>query len=162
MSSAYSWGFAGGAGQGLEERRPGRQVPAGREDPPGDSGAVAYLCELGELLVFGLVQHPLLECIQPFVQLQGKRGELRVERADQRVQGPDRMAREAGGVWRRHRRAAPALRTAPAACRAATRIGSHTGAKGGAYARSRAVISSTVIRFQSAVAAVSIRLADPS
>ncbi len=60
------------------------------------------------------------------------------------------------------RRSEPALRTAPAACRAATRIGSHTGENGGAYARSRAVISSTVIRFHSAVAAVSIRLADPS
>ncbi len=62
----------------------------------------------------------------------------------------------------RHRRSDPALRTAPAACRAATRIGSHTGANGGAYPRSRAVISSTVIRFHSATAAVSIRLADPS
>jgi Domain of unknown function (DUF397) len=63
---------------------------------------------------------------------------------------------------RGHCRAAAARRTAPAACRAATRIGSQTGANGGAYARSRAVISSTVIRFHSAVAAVSIRLADPS
>ena len=36
------------------------------------------------------------------------------------------------------RRSAPAWPTAPAACRAATRIGSHTGANGGAYARCRA------------------------
>jgi hypothetical protein len=57
---------------------------------------------------------------------------------------------------------APFWRTAAAACRAATRIGSHTGENGGAYARSRAVISSTVMRFHSAVAAVSIRFADPS
>src|SRR5580700_9389269 len=57
---------------------------------------------------------------------------------------------------------APAWRTAAVARRAATRIGSHTGENGGAYARSRVVISSTVMRFHSAVAAVSIRLADPS
>jgi hypothetical protein len=38
------------------------------------------------------VQHPLLEYIQPFVQLQGKCGELGVKRVDQRVQRPDRVA----------------------------------------------------------------------
>jgi len=41
-------------------------------------------------------------------------------------------------------------------------MGSQTGENGGAYARSRAVISSTVMWFQRAVAAVSMRLAEPS
>jgi hypothetical protein len=60
------------------------------------------------------VQHPLLECIEPFVQLQGKRGELGVKRADQRVQRPDRVAAKlrldraclARGIKGRARRAA--------------------------------------------------------
>ena len=35
-------GFAGGAGQGLDERRPGREVPAWREDPADHRGAAPY------------------------------------------------------------------------------------------------------------------------
>ena len=50
--------------------------------------------DLGQFLVVGLVQYPLFEYIQPFVQLQGQRGELGVERADQRMQHPDRVAAE--------------------------------------------------------------------
>ena len=64
----------------------------GREDPPGDRGPALYRGDLGQLLVVGVVQHPLPECIQPLVQLQGERGELGVQRADQRVQRPDRVA----------------------------------------------------------------------
>ena len=58
-------GFAGGARQGLDERRPGREVPAWREDPPDDRGPAPYHGDLGQLLVVGFVQHPLLGCIQP-------------------------------------------------------------------------------------------------
>jgi hypothetical protein len=46
-------GFAGGAGQGLDERRPGGEVPAWREDPPGDRGPAPYRGDLGQLLVVG-------------------------------------------------------------------------------------------------------------
>ena len=34
-------GVAGGAGQGLDQRCPGRQVPAGGEDSAGDRGSAA-------------------------------------------------------------------------------------------------------------------------
>ena len=85
-------GLAGGAGQGLDERRPGREVSAWRDDPPGDCGPAPYHVDLGQLLVIGLVQHLLLECIQPFVELQGKSRRLGVKRADQRVQRADRVA----------------------------------------------------------------------
>jgi len=53
-------GFAGGTGQGLDERRPGRKVPAWRDDPPGHRGPAPYRGDFGQLLVVGLVQHPLL------------------------------------------------------------------------------------------------------
>jgi len=52
--------------------------------------------DLGELLVVGLAQHPLLERIQPFVQLEAQRGELGVERADHRMQRRDRVAGQLG------------------------------------------------------------------
>jgi hypothetical protein len=89
-------GFIGGAGQGLDEGGPGREVPAGGDGPPDHRGAVPYRGDLGQLLVVGLVQHPLLERVQSFVQLEDKRGELGVKRADHRVQRPDRVASELG------------------------------------------------------------------
>lgn len=55
-------------------------------------GPVPYRGDLGELFVVGLEQHPLLERIQPFVQLEGKRGELGIKRADYRMQRTNRVA----------------------------------------------------------------------
>ncbi len=114
MSSAYSWVSLVAPGRGLDEGRPGRELPAWREDPPGDRGPAPYRGDLGQLLVVGLVQQPLPECIQPFVQLQGKCGELGVKRADQWMQRPDRVASKlrldraclAQGIKGRARRAA--------------------------------------------------------
>jgi hypothetical protein len=88
--------FAGGAGQGLDERRPGGEVPAGRDGPADHRGPVPYPGDLGQLLLVGLAQYPLLEHVQPLVQLEDKRGELGVERADQRMQRPDRVAARLG------------------------------------------------------------------
>jgi hypothetical protein len=53
---------------------------------------VPYRGDLGELVVVGLAQDPLLELVQPFVQLEDKRGELGVKRADDRMQRADRIA----------------------------------------------------------------------
>jgi hypothetical protein len=89
-------GFVGGAGQGLDEGGPGREVPAGGDGPPDHRGAVPYRGDLGQLLVVGLVQHPLLERVQSFVQLEDKRRELGVKRADHRVQRLDRVASKLG------------------------------------------------------------------
>jgi hypothetical protein len=66
--------LAGGAGQGLDERYPGGQVPAGDEGPPGHRGPVAYRGDLGQFLVVGLAEDPLLELIQPLVQPEGRAG----------------------------------------------------------------------------------------
>ena len=55
-----------------------------------------YRGDLGQLLVVGLVQHPLLERVQSFVQLEDKPGELGVKRADHRVQRLDRVASKLG------------------------------------------------------------------
>ena len=68
-------GFAGGAGQGQDEQHTGREVPAWRDDPPDHRDPVAYRGDLGQLLVVGLAQHPLLERVQPFVQPDDKRGD---------------------------------------------------------------------------------------
>ena len=69
-----------------------REVPARRDDPAAVGGPVAYRSDLCQLLVVGLPQYSLLEHIQPFVQLQGKRGELCLERTDHWVQRSDRVA----------------------------------------------------------------------
>jgi hypothetical protein len=55
-----------------------------------------YRGDLGQLLVVGLAQHPLLEHIELLVQLEGERGELGVKRADQWMQRPDRVASKLG------------------------------------------------------------------
>ena len=55
-----------------------------------------YRGDLGQLLVVGLAQHPLLERIQPFVQLEDECGELGIKRADQWMQRPDRVASKLG------------------------------------------------------------------
>jgi hypothetical protein len=85
-------GFAVRAGQGLDERRPVRQVPARDEDPPAHRSPVPYRGDLGQFLVVSLAQHSLLERIKPLVQPEAKRGELGVKRADHGMQNPDRVA----------------------------------------------------------------------
>jgi hypothetical protein len=55
-----------------------------------------YGADLAQLPVVGLVHDPLGERIQSFVQLEGQRGELGVERADHRMQRPDRVAAKLG------------------------------------------------------------------
>src|SRR4029079_6329253 len=64
----------------------------------------------------GLAQHLLLERVQPFVQLEAERGELGVQRADDRMQRPDRIASRLGLD-----RTGPAQRVERGARRAAQR-----------------------------------------
>jgi hypothetical protein len=68
MSSGIRLGFARGAGQGLDERLAGREVPAWRDDPPRDDGPAPYRGDPGQLLVVGLVQHPLLGLAQLLIE----------------------------------------------------------------------------------------------